>query len=281
MPQKILQNKYKNVLPGLLDTVDTYLEVEVVRINKMWWDKLPSGLNLAMLEPLKPAYCARTVVEGDTLAVEYEGSLESGEIFDSSESRGEPFGPFVHGRGQIIEGYTQVLGGRCVGERWRMTVPPHLAYGDRGVGDTIPGGATLTFDVRLVRINDLVWSDEIKNKKVYGWEELYKPEVCEFMAGYQDDLSIHYSATREDGTKFGSIDDGYPPYGPFRLDGDGTFVPGLDFALPGMCLGERRMVSVPPRMGWKGTHHDTIQVEIFLVTINGHDAPKLTDKQEL
>ena len=63
-------------------------------------------------------------------------------------------GPFVHGRGQIIEGYTQTLTGRletshlrnktllrCLGERWRMVVPPELAYGDRGAGDSIPGGA--------------------------------------------------------------------------------------------------------------------------------------------
>ena len=44
------------------------------------------------------------------------GELEDGTVFDSSESRGAPFGPFVQGRGQIIEGYTQALqvgGGWC------------------------------------------------------------------------------------------------------------------------------------------------------------------------
>ena len=46
---------------------------------------------------------------GDVLSVEYEGQLEDGTVFDSSKSRGAPFGPFVHGRRQIIEGYTQAL----------------------------------------------------------------------------------------------------------------------------------------------------------------------------
>ena len=51
----------------------------------------------------------RTVAPGDVLSVEYEGQLEDGTVFDSSKSRGAPFGPFVHGRRQIIEGYTQAL----------------------------------------------------------------------------------------------------------------------------------------------------------------------------
>ena len=55
----------------------------------------------------------RTVAPGDVLSVEYEGQLEDGTVFDSSKSRGAPFGPFVHGRRQIIEGYTQALQVSC------------------------------------------------------------------------------------------------------------------------------------------------------------------------
>jgi len=278
IPEKELRNKYKEILPDILDTVQTFLEAELTGINRMSWHKYESGLLLSMLEPVDPAYCERTVEDGDTLAVEYEGSLEDGTVFDSSTSRGAPFGPFVHGRGQIIQGYTEVLTGRCLGERWRMVVPPHLAYGDSGAGDSIPGGATLTFDVRLVRLNSAVWSDEVRNRKVLGWEEIYKPEVCEEMVGWEDELHMHYEATREDGTKFGSLVDNYPAYGPFSLSGDGTFVPALDEALEGMCLGERRMVSVPPRLGWAGksSHSDTIKVELFLVKLNNLEAEKLT-----
>ena len=50
----------------------------------------------------------------------------------------------------------------------------------------------------------------------------------------------------------------------------------------GMCLGERRLVRVLPRLGWtKPPHHDTIMVEVTLVTVNGHQWRRLGDKQEL
>ena len=52
-------------------------------------------------------------------------------------------------------------------------------------------------------------------------------------------------------------------------------MPALDYALPGMCLGERRMVVVPPRLGWAGGHHDSIRVEMVLVKINGKEAERL------
>jgi len=276
IPQHVLRNKYKQILPNILDSVQTYMDVEVIKINEKSWHKFDSGLLMAMLEPVANEFCKRTVVDGDTLAVEYEGTLQNGKVFDSSASRGAPFGPFVHGKRQIIDGYTEALEGRCLGERWRMTVPPHLAYGDQGTGDDIPGGATLTFDVRLVQLNDDYWSEEVRNRKVLGWEEVYKPEVCEEMVGYDDELYIHYDATREDSSKFGSLVDNYPPYGPFSLSGKGTFVPALDHALPAMCLGERRMVAVPPRMGWMGGHHDTIMVEMFLVKVNGREAERLS-----
>ena len=49
-----------------------------------------------------------------------------------------------------------------------------------------------------------------------------------------------------------------------------------------MCLGERRLVRVLPRLGWtKPPHHDTIMVEVTLVTVNGHQWRRLGDKQEL
>jgi FKBP-type peptidyl-prolyl cis-trans isomerase 2 len=114
----------------------------------------------------------------------------------------------------------------------------------------------------------------LRNKKVLDWEEIYKPEVCEEIAGYNDELYIHYDATREDDSKFGSLVDNNPPYRPFSMSDKGTFVPALDYALPGMCLGERRMVVVPPRLGWMGGHHDSIMVELVLFKINGKEAAK-------
>jgi hypothetical protein len=121
------------VLPDLAVGVTTYLNIELVKLNTATWEQFPSGLLLALVEPVSERRCARTVVDGDRLAVEYEGSLENGTVFDSSRQRGAPFGPFVQGRGQIIRGYEVALAGRCLGERFKMIVPPHLAYGEAGM----------------------------------------------------------------------------------------------------------------------------------------------------
>ena len=98
------------------------------------------------------------------------------------------------------------------------------------------------------------------------------------MAGVDDSLYIHYRAEREDSSQFGTLVDNSPPYGPVVISGAGTSVPGLDPALPGMCLGERRMVVVPPRMGWRTGHHDTIRVELMLVRINQEEWRRINEE---
>ena len=57
-------------------------------------------------------------------------------------------------------------------------------------------------------------------------------------------------------------------------------MPALDYAVSGMCLGERRVVVVPPRMGWVGGHHDSIMVEVVLVKMNGKEADILKKYQK-
>lgn len=54
----------------------------------------------------------------------------------------------------MIKGWDQGLTDMCVGEKRKLTIPPGLAYGDRGAGNVIPGGATLLFDVELINIGD-------------------------------------------------------------------------------------------------------------------------------
>ena len=110
------------------------------------------------------------------------------------------------------------------------------------------------------------------------WSSIYKPETCEAIVGHSDQVYIHYRATREDGTKFGTLVDNLSPFGPTSLSGTGTTVPALDAALPGMYLGERRMVSVPPRLGWRSGHFDTIMVELMVVRINDMEWKRINDE---
>lgn len=99
----------------------------------------------------RPEKCDRKSKTGDTLHMDYTGTLEDGTEFDSSIPRGQPF-VFTLGAGQVIKGWDQGLLNMCVGEKRKLVIPSHLAYGDRGAGDKIPGGATLIFEVDLLKI---------------------------------------------------------------------------------------------------------------------------------
>ena len=62
------------------------------------------------------------------VSVSYKGTLENGEVFDSSEGRG-PMEIQV-GKGQLIEGFERELMGMAVGEKKTFTVQAAEAYGD-------------------------------------------------------------------------------------------------------------------------------------------------------
>jgi peptidylprolyl isomerase len=92
-------------------------------------------------------------VAGSTVLAHYVGVAHStGEEFDASWNRGEPL-RFRLGVGQVISGWDQGLQGMRVGGRRKITIPPHLGYGDRGAGGAIKGGETLIFVVDLVDVS--------------------------------------------------------------------------------------------------------------------------------
>lgn len=86
----------------------------------------------------------------DQVEVHYEGKLLDGTVFDSSLKRGQSIS---FGLNQVIKGWTEGVQLMVVGDKTRFFIPANMAYGNKGAGSDIPGGATLIFEVNLLGIN--------------------------------------------------------------------------------------------------------------------------------
>jgi FKBP-type peptidyl-prolyl cis-trans isomerase FklB len=82
----------------------------------------------------------------DVVAVQYEGRLVDGAIFDSSYKRGQPM---TIGVGEVIPGWTEALQLMKPGEEYRLVIPPQLGYGPTAQGE-IPPNSVLIFKVELL-----------------------------------------------------------------------------------------------------------------------------------
>jgi FKBP-type peptidyl-prolyl cis-trans isomerase FklB len=106
---------------------------------------LPSGLQYEVLTDAdgpKPS-------ASDRVTTHYRGTLIDGTQFDSSYDRGQPATFPLNG---VIAGWTEALQLMSPGAKWRLFIPPELAYGERAQGP-IPANSTLIFDVELIEIN--------------------------------------------------------------------------------------------------------------------------------
>lgn len=106
-------------------------------------ETLPSGLQIEILK------MGTGPIPGlqDTVTCHYHGTLTDGRVFDSSEQRGRP-ASFPMAR--VIAGWTEALQRMPVGSRYRLVIPPHLAYGEQQAGPLIGPNSTLIFEVELL-----------------------------------------------------------------------------------------------------------------------------------
>jgi UDP-GlcNAc:undecaprenyl-phosphate/decaprenyl-phosphate GlcNAc-1-phosphate transferase len=106
---------------------------------------LPSGLQYKILK----AGDGRKPTDTDTVECHYRGALINGTEFDSSYNTGKPATFKVTG---VIAGWTEALKLMPVGSKWKLFIPPQLAYGARGAGRDIGPNATLIFELELLAI---------------------------------------------------------------------------------------------------------------------------------
>ncbi|XP_070703925.1 peptidyl-prolyl cis-trans isomerase FKBP10 [Pempheris klunzingeri] len=185
-----------------------------------------------------PEGCDRRTVSGDYIRYHYNGTFQDGTAFDSSYQRNSTYNTYI-GMGYVIRGMDKALLGLCMGEKRRVTVPPHMAYGEEGVGDLIPGSAVLVFDIHVIDFHNPKDSVQIK--------VTHKPQECGVTSGADDLIQYRYNCSLMDGTLLYSSDDYDSPS--ITTLGANKVIPGLERGLSGMCEGEKREVLVPPHWG--------------------------------
>ncbi|XP_003222311.1 peptidyl-prolyl cis-trans isomerase FKBP9 isoform X1 [Anolis carolinensis] len=186
-----------------------------------------------------PENCTRTIQVSDFVRYHYNGTFLDGTLFDSSHNRMRTYDTYV-GIGWLIPGMDKGLLGMCVGEKRIITVPPFLAYGEDGDGKEIPGQASLVFDVVLLDLHN--------PKDTITVEKQYVPESCERQSQVGDFLRYHYNGTLLDGTLFDSSYSRNRTYDTYI--GKGYVIAGMDEGLLGVCIGEKRRITIPPHLGY-------------------------------
>ncbi len=140
--QQKLKEFMANKIKAVKDSGQKFLEENKSRPGIV---TLPDGMQYEILvKGTGPIPTAQ-----DTVKANYIGTLIDGKEFDNSYKRGQPLTIPVTG---VIRGWTEALQLMPVGSTWKLYIPSDLAYGDRGAGGVIPGGATLIFTIELLDI---------------------------------------------------------------------------------------------------------------------------------
>ncbi|GAA4032147.1 hypothetical protein GCM10022409_15470 [Hymenobacter glaciei] len=126
---------------------DDALLQDYIKKNGLTMQKTPLGV---YYQVLKPGTGAKPKT-GQIVSVNYNGTLLSGKLFDSSDKQGKPI-DFPLGLGQVIPGWDEGLAMLTPGSKAILLIPSPLAYGDRGAGADIPANAPLRFEVELVAV---------------------------------------------------------------------------------------------------------------------------------
>ncbi len=245
---------------------DLYFEVELVHADPpMEPDKFPQSVDALKWREISKGLKAyderqgtgKPTVPGATLKTHYTGWLLSGRKFGSSKDMGKPL-EVVLGNGKLIKGWEQGLDGmREGGVRW-LRVAPAMGYGATAYS-MIPSNSTLIFRVELVEsevdsavIEKMDFFPDTTTLTLENGSEglryaIVKPGEGE-PARPGSTVRVHYTGWLTNGHKFDSSRDRDQEFS-FPLGG-GRVIRGWELGVAGMLPGEKRILIVPPGLGY-------------------------------
>ncbi len=188
----------------------------------------------------------------DFLTFHFKGSLENGEIFESTFERGEPILVQV-GSGQLpMQGWDEGMIGMREGGKRSLVIPPNLAFGEEGIEEFIPGGENIYMDIELISVRKPPKPMDIDETALESTESGLQYYVHEEGSDQKpeagDQISVHYSGFLEDGTMFDSSTLRDEPI-EFMV-GEGQVISGWDEGLLDMSVGEKRTLVIPPELAY-------------------------------
>ena len=109
----------------------------------------------------------KKIIHHSWVQIEYTGSFESGEVFDTNIGKDRPL-VVQMGMKEVIPGFEQGIIGTTKGTKRKIKIPAELAYGEKGGGDVIPPNTDLIFEFEIIDVLDphykIINSEELINK---------------------------------------------------------------------------------------------------------------------
>ncbi|OVE78043.1 hypothetical protein BVX99_00795 [bacterium F16] len=230
-------------------------------------EKTDSGLHYVIVTEGKGAVPAK----GDVVTVNVVGKVPDGREIINTAQMGKPM-EFPIGIGAMaIKGWDEGISLMKKGEKRTLIIPPHLAFGSRGMPQAgIPGDTYLIFDIELTDfVNEAAFKKVMNEKTTAAKTEALaviakkypKTETTESGLMYiitkegagdkptkGQTVSVHYVGTLIDGTEFdSSIKKNKPIEFPI---GQGRVIPGWDEGISLMKKGEKRTLIIPPELAY-------------------------------
>ena len=175
--------------------------------------------------------CGEGIKKGDTVTLEYSGSLPDGTTFDNGTGL-----QFVVGSAQVIVGIDEGVIGLCLGAVASLRIPPVKAWGDRWEGP-VPQWSHTHYNITITEhVARKDW--EKSGEKELSYETVFKTTDCFYKVQAGDYILLKYTVYSTSGVEFGTSQMRYPV-------GRWVLVTGWDQVIEGMCVGEVRTAYIP------------------------------------